>query len=147
MFAYRVLPFGLCNAPVTFQRVVLAIFVDLTTSCVQVYMDYFSVHGKTCDEALENLNKVLQICKDHRLSLNHEKCSLMMTKGIVLGHHISKDGIKVDPKKVEIIQQIQVPKTQTDVRSFLSHVGYYRGFIEGFSKIVEPLFTFLKKDS
>lgn len=78
-YAYRVLPFGLCNAPTTFQRVVLDIFVDLTTSCVEVYMDDFTVHGRTFEEALECLNKVLQRCKDHRLSLNHEKYSLMMT--------------------------------------------------------------------
>lgn len=63
-----------------------------------------------------------------------------------MGHHISKEGIKVDPKKVEIIQQIETPKTQIDVRSFLGHAVYYRRFIEGFSKIAKPLFTLLKKD-
>lgn len=66
-------------------------------------MDDFIVHGKAFDEELETLNKVFKRCKDHILSLNHEKCALMMTKRIVLGHHISKEGIQVDPKKVEVI--------------------------------------------
>lgn len=87
----------------------MVIFIDLTTSCVEVLMDDFIIHGKIFEEALYSLNKFLQRCNDHRLSLNHEKCSLMMTKGIVLGHHVSKVGIKFDPKKAETIQQIETP--------------------------------------
>lgn len=110
-------------------------------------MDDYSIHGKIDEEALKSLDKVLQRCKDHRLSLKYKKCSLMMTEGIVLGHHISKEGIKVDPNKVEVIQKIEVTKTQTYFTSFLNHAGYYRRFIEGFSRIGEPFFTLLKKDS
>lgn len=66
-------------------------------------------------------------------------------EGVVLGHHISKDRIRVDPKKVEIINEIIVPKNQIDVRSFYGHVGYYIRFIEGFNKNIEPLFTLIKK--
>jgi len=71
----------------------------------------------------------------------------MMTEGIVLGHHISQEGMKVDPKKIEIIVQISAPQTQTKVRSFSGHAGYYRRFIKNFSRISNPLFTLLKKDS
>jgi hypothetical protein len=145
-YAHPFLPFGLCIAPTTFKRVALAIFADLTTSCINIYMDDFTVHTKTYKKALESLNKVFQRYKDHRLSLNHEKCSFMMTKGIVLGNHISKEGIKVDPKKVEIIENIEILKNQIGFHSFLGHVGYYRRLIKGFSKIFEPLFTLLKKD-
>jgi hypothetical protein len=72
-YAYRVLPFGICNAPTTFQRAVLAIFSNLTNDCVEVYMDDFTVHGKDFQEALASLEKVLIRCKETNLSLSNEK--------------------------------------------------------------------------
>ena len=145
-FAYRVLPFGLCNAPATFQRAVLGIFSDLIHDCVEVYMDDFTVYGNSFEEALENLEKVLIRCKETNLSLSHEKCFMMFTEGIVLGHHISGDGIKVDRSKVEVISKLPIPNCQRDVRSFLGFTGYYRRFIENFTKIASPLFKLLTKD-
>eukprot|EP00253_Pinus_taeda_P014788 PITA_14788 len=145
-FAYRVLPFGLCNAPATFQRAVLGIFSDLIHDCVEVYMDDFTVYGDSFEEALENLEKVLIRCKETNLSLSHEKCFMMFTKGIVLGHHISGDGIKVDRSKVEVISKLPIPNCQKDVRSFLGFTGYYRIFIENFTKIASPLFKLLTKE-
>jgi len=145
-FAYRVLPFGLCNAPATFQRAVLGIFSDLIHDCVEVYMDDFTVYGDSFAEALENLEKILIRCKETNLSLSHEKCFMMSTEGIVLGHHISGDGIKVDRSKVEFISKLPIPNCQKDVRSFLGFTGYYRRFIENFTKIASPLFKLLTKD-
>ena len=78
-YAYRVLPFGLCNALATFQREVLGFFSNLIHDCVEVYMDDFTVYGNTFEEALENLEKVLKICKEENLSLSHEKCFMMFT--------------------------------------------------------------------
>ena len=118
-YAYRVLPFGLCSAPATLQRAVLGIFSNLIHDCVEVYMDEFTVYGNTFEEALENLEKVLKRCKEANLSLSHEKCFMMFTKGIVLGHHISGDGIKVDKSKVEVISKLSIPNCEKDVRSFL----------------------------
>eukprot|EP00253_Pinus_taeda_P013049 PITA_13049 len=145
-FAYRVLPFRLCNAPATFQRVVLGIFSDLIHDCVEVYMDDFTVYGDPFEEALENLEKVLIRCKETNLSLSHEKFFMMFTEGIVLGHHISGDGIKVDRSKVEVISKFPIPNCQKDVRSFLGFTRYYRRFIENFTKIASPLFKLLTKD-
>jgi len=144
--AYQVLPFGLCNAPTTFQRVVLRIFSDLIHDCVEVYMDDFTVYGDSFNEALENLEKLLIICKETNLSLIHEKCFMMFNEGIVLGHHISRDGIKVDSFKVEVISKLSVPNCQQDVGIFLGFTGYYRRFIENFTKIGSPLFKLLTKD-
>jgi len=101
-YAYKVLPFGLCNAPATFQREVLVIFFDLIHDCVEVYMDYFTVYGNTFEEALGNLEKVLIRCLETNLSLSHEKCKMLLTEGIVLGHHVSSQGIKVDLAKIEV---------------------------------------------
>ena len=145
-YAYRVLPFGLCNAPATFQREILGIFSDLIHDCVEVYMDDFTVYGNTFEEALENLENFLKRCKEANLSLSHEKCFMMFTEGIVLGHHISGDGIRVDESKVEVISRLLVPSCQKDVRSFLGFTGYYRRFIEKFTKIASPLFKLLTKD-
>jgi hypothetical protein len=78
-FAYRVLPFGLCNAPTTLQRAVLGIFSNLTHDCVEIYMDDFTVYGNTFQEALENLEKILIRCQEDNLALSHEKCKMMLT--------------------------------------------------------------------
>eukprot|EP00253_Pinus_taeda_P016213 PITA_16213 len=145
-YAYNVFPFGLCNAPATFQREVLAIFADLVHECVQVYMDDFTVYGNTYNDCLNNLEKVLKRCIETNFSLSHEKCYMTLTEGIVLGHHISASGIKVDPAKIQVLVNLMPPTTQKEVRSFLGYARYYRIFIENFSKIAQPLFKLLARD-
>jgi hypothetical protein len=76
-FSYRVLPFGLCNSPVIFQRVVLGIFVDLINECVEIYKDDFSVYGDSFEKSLHNLEKVLIRCKESNVSLSHKKCKML----------------------------------------------------------------------
>ena len=78
--------------------------------------------------------------------LSHEKCKMLLTEGIVLGNHISSQGIKLDPSKIEVIVGLPSPKTQKEVRIFLGHPGYYRHFIENFTKIAAPMFNLLTKD-
>ena len=80
------------------------------------------------------------------LSLIHEKCKMLLTEGVVLGHHVSSKGIKVNLAKIEVIVRLPPPKTQKEVRIFLGHVRYYRRFIENFTKIVAPIFGLLIKD-
>ena len=125
-YAYNVFPFGLCNAPATFQRAVLAIFADLVHECVEVYMDDFTVYGNTYDDCLNNLEKVLKRCIETNLSLSNEKCYMMLTEGIVLGHHISGSGIKVDPTKIQVLVNLMPPTTQKEVKIFLGYADYYR---------------------
>ena len=95
-FAYRHMPFGLCNAPATFQRCMMAIFFDFCEKICEVFMDDFSVYGSSFDDCLSNLDRVLQRCEDTSLVLNWEKCHFMVNEGIVLGHKISERGIEVD---------------------------------------------------
>eukprot|EP00253_Pinus_taeda_P026043 PITA_26043 len=109
-------------------------------------MDDFTVYGDSFEEALANLEKVLIRFKETNLSLSHEKCFMMFIEGIVLGHHISGDGIKVDRSKVEVISKLPIPNYQRDVRSFLGFTRYYRRCIENFTKIASPLFKLLTKD-
>ena len=145
-FAYRRMPFGLCNAPATFQRCMNAIFADYIEKIMEVFMDDFSVYGTSFDNCLFNLNKVLQRCEDQHLVLNWEKCHFMVTEGIVLGHKISGEGIEVDPAKVEAIEKLPYPRDIKGIRSFLGHAGFYRRFIKDFSKISKPLTNLLQKD-
>jgi len=145
-FSYRVLPFQLCNAPTTFERVVLGIFFYLIHDCVEVYMGDFIVYGNTFEEALENLEKVLKRCKETNLSLSHGKCFMVFIKAIVLGYQISGYGIKVDKSKAEAISKLSIRNCQNDVRIFLGFTRYDMRFIENFTKITSPLFKLLTKD-
>ncbi|GKA39245.1 reverse transcriptase domain-containing protein [Tanacetum coccineum] len=121
-FAYRRMPFGLCNAPGTFQRCMMAIFHDM-------------------------IEKTMEVCEDTNLVLNWEKCHFMCKEGIVLGHKISKSGIEVDRAKIDVIAKLPHPTTVKGVRSFLGHAGFYRRFIQDFSKISRPITHLLEKDT
>ncbi|KAL0702271.1 hypothetical protein Bca4012_058393 [Brassica carinata] len=145
-FAYRRMPFGLCNAPATFQRCMMSIFSDLIEDVVEVFMDDFSVYGSLFSACLSNLCRVLQRCEDTNLVLNWEKCHFMVKEGIVLGHKISEKGIEVDKAKIDVMISLAPPKTVKDIRSFLGHAGFYRRFIKDFSKIARPLTRLLCKE-
>ncbi|KAL4297419.1 hypothetical protein GQ457_12G013240 [Hibiscus cannabinus] len=138
--------FGLCNAPATFQRCMLAIFSDMVEDYLEVFMDDFSVSGDTFDTCLGNLAKALKRCEESDLVLNWEKCHFMVTEGTVLGHKISSQGIEVDKAKVEIIEKLPPPATVKGIRSFLGHAGFYRRFIKDFSKISKPLCNLLQQN-
>ncbi|KAL4285056.1 hypothetical protein GQ457_16G022310 [Hibiscus cannabinus] len=134
-FAFRRMPFGLCNAPATFQRCMTAIFSDLNEDCLEIFMDDFSTFGENFDNCLSNLEKVLKRCKETNLVLNWEKCHFMVDEGIVLGHKISSKGMEVDKAKIEVISKLPSSTTVKGICSFLGHAGFYRRFIEDFSKI------------
>nr|GFB81408.1 retrovirus-related Pol polyprotein from transposon 17.6 [Tanacetum cinerariifolium] len=110
-FAYRRMPFGLCNAPGTFQRCMLAIFHDMVEKAMEVFMDNFSVFRNSFENCLSRLDKMLQRCEDTNLCLNWEKSHFMVKEGIVLGHKISKNGIKIDRAKVDVIAKLHHPTT------------------------------------
>ena len=142
-FAFRRMPFGLCNALITFQRCIMAIFSDMVEKSIEVFMDDFSVIGSTFDNCLHNLTLVLKRCMETNFVLNWEKCHFMVREGIVLGHRISGRGIEVDRAKIEIIEKLPPPTSVKGVCSFLGHAGFYRWFIQDFSKVSKPLSNLL----
>nr|GEY46193.1 reverse transcriptase domain-containing protein [Tanacetum cinerariifolium] len=146
-FAYKRMLFGLCNAPGTFQRCMMAIFHDMIEKTMEVFMDDFSVFENSFSTCLTNLEKMLKRCEDTKLTLNWKKSHFMVKEGIVLGHKISKKGIEVDKAKIEVISKLPHPTTVKGIRSFLGHAGFYRHFIKDFLQISRPMTHLLDKNS
>nr|GEW03817.1 reverse transcriptase domain-containing protein [Tanacetum cinerariifolium] len=146
-FAYRRMPFGLCNASETFQRCMMAIFYDMIEKTMEVFLDDFSVFGDSFSSCLSHLYTMLQRCEDTNLVLNWEKCHFMVKEGIFLGHKISKNRLEVDQAKVDVIAKLPHPTIVNGVRSFLGHVDFYRRFIQDFSKIARPMTHLLEKET
>ena len=146
-FDFRRMTFGLCNAPATFQRCMMSMFSNLVEEPMEIFMDDFSVYGSSFDKCLENLETILQRCKDKNLTLNWEKCHFMVIEGIVLGHKIFAAGLEVDQAKISIIKTLLPPTTVKGIKKFLGHTRFYKGFIKDFSKISRPLCRLLEKDA
>ncbi|GJY88390.1 reverse transcriptase domain-containing protein [Tanacetum coccineum] len=146
-FAYRRMPFGLCNAHGTFQRCMVAIFHFMIEKTIEVFMDDFLVFWDSFSSCLSHLDMILKWCEDTNLVLNWEKCHFMVKEGIVLGHKISKSGIKVDRAKMDVIAKLPPSTTVKGIRSFLGHASFYRRFIKDFSKIARPMTHLLEKDT
>ena len=124
-FAFRRMPFGLCNALGTFQRCMVSICSDLIKNYIEIFMDDFTVYGDSFDACLDNLSHVLEHCIETNLVLNFEKCHFMVEKGSVLGHIVSCRGIEVDKAKIDLVVNLPYPTSVREVRSFLGHAGFY----------------------
>ena len=146
-FDFRRMPFGLCNAPATFQSCMMSMFSDLAKEVMEIFMDDFTVYGSSFEHCLQNLGTVLHRCQDKNLVLNWEKFHFMVTEGIVLGHRISATGLEVDQAKVSIIKTLLPPTTVKGIISFWGHAGFYKRFIRDFLKIARPLCRLLEKDA
>ncbi|GJV68697.1 putative reverse transcriptase domain-containing protein, partial [Tanacetum coccineum] len=146
-FTYKRMPFGLCNAPATFQRCMVAIFLELIEDSMEVFMDNFSVFGSSFSHCLKNLEKMLKRCEETNLVLNWEKFHFMVKEGIFLRHKVSGSGIEVDKAKIEVISKLPYPTNVKAIRSFLGHAGFYRRFIKDFSQIGLPMTQLLVKDA
>ena len=146
-YAYRRMPFGLCNAPTTFHHCMLSIFSDLVERIMEVYMDDITIYRGSFEECLINQESVLHRCIEKNLVLNWENCHFMVSEGIVLGHIISEKGIEVDKEKIDLISKLPSPINIKTVRQFLGHAGFYRRFIMDFSKTAKPLYQLLEKDA
>ena len=144
-YQFRVMPFGLCNAPGTFQREMNRIFFPLIGVCMFVYIDDLVIFSPSIEEHIQDLRKVFTIIKNNGLKINLEKCHFFKKKVELLGHILSVEGVAPIPGKTEIIHNWLPPKNITQLRSFLGAVGYYRKFIFNFAKMARPLYKLLKK--
>jgi hypothetical protein len=145
-YQFKVLCFGLSNAPATFQRVMDDVFRELMVrNTVLVYLDDILVMSRTLDEHVTHLREVLTLLREHRLYAKFSKCSFAQTHTKFLGHIVSAEGLQVDPDKTSVVRDWPHPKNVSELRSFLGLASYFRRFIRGFSQLASPL-TDLTKD-
>jgi hypothetical protein len=145
-YQFKVLAFGLTNAPATFQSVMNTIFSPLVNRCVVVYLDDILIYSRTPEEHLVHLRQVLEILRKHKFYAKMKKCTFFQTETLFLGHVVGQDGIKPDPAKVTSVHNWPVPRSVTHVRSFLGLTNYFRRFIQGYAKMARPLHDLTKKD-
>ena len=139
LYQFELMPFGLCNAPATFEAMMETLLSDLLWRKCLVYLDDVIVFGKTFEECALNLGEVLDRIRCNGLTLKPKKCELFRKSMVYLGRIISTDGVKADPDKLETVATWETPKGPKDIRSFLGFCSYYRDFIPGFSRVSQPL--------
>ena len=141
------MPFSLCNAPATFQRLMQNILGELNLMYCLIYLDDVIVYSMTPEEHLQRMHVIFDCLREHGLKLKPTKCDLFRTELIYLAHHVSKDGVKASKKNVASIVACLPPNTYTDIRSFMGVVGHYRCFIKGFMHIAAPLYDLISGDN
>ena len=144
-FAFNVMPFGLCNAPATFQRLMDCTMAGLNYEMCLLYLDDIIVFSRNLDTHLNRLNMVLDRLKQANLKLKPSKCCFLQREVEFLGYKVSAGGIETDKKKIEAVMNWPVPSKLREVRGFLGLCGYYRRFVDKFSEIAAPLHALQKK--
>jgi hypothetical protein len=145
LFEFVRMPFGLCNVPATFQRLMEIVLRDLLGKCVYVYMNDICVFAHSVKEHFEDLEMVFKRIKEAKLKLRKEKCDFMSREVKYLGHVLTINGLMPQKDKIEAIMSFKIPKTVKQLQNFLGLAYYYRKFIKDFSKIASPLFRNTEK--
>jgi hypothetical protein len=146
LYEFTVMSFGLTNAPAYFMYMINKVFMEYLDKFVVVFIDDILVYSRNEEEHEGHLRLVLQKLRDHKLYAKLSKCEFWLKQVAFLGHVVSKGGISVDPSKVQDVLGWKTPTSVSDIRSFHGLAGYYRRFIEGFSRISKPMTELLEKD-
>jgi hypothetical protein len=146
LYEFMVMSLGLTIAPAYFLYMMNEVFMEYLDKSVMVFIDDILVYSRNEEEHEGHLHLVLQKLQDHKLYTKLSKCEFWLKQVAFLGHVTSKGGIYVDPRKVQDVLSWMAPMSVSDIQSFLGLDGYYRRFIEGFSKIRKPMIELLEKD-
>lgn len=144
VYTYNWMPFGLCNAPATFQKIVLHIFDKISVRNFQAFLDDWPIYSEQ-DTHLVALRECMERCQRARLAFNPKKWRFMVPQGKLLGHIVCKVGLKTDPDKIRVIVEMESPIDVIGLKSFLGHIGYYKRFIKNFADISYPLDKLTRK--
>ena len=147
LYQFRVMPFGLCNAPSTFQRLMELVLAGFRWEICLAYLDDVVVFGRTWEEHLERLRLVLTRLQVAHLKLHPKKCQFFKQSVCFLGHIISNNGVGTDPAKISIVANWPTPANISELRSFLGLASYYRQFVHHFAEIAAPLHRLQEKGS
>jgi hypothetical protein len=146
-YEFLVIPFGLCNATSTFQSLMNHVFRPFIRHFVLVFFDDILIYSKIWQSHLSHVNQVLHLLSKNQLFLKQSKCIFGSSEFEYLGHIVGKDGVRVDPKKIESIQYWSRPKTLKRLHGVLGLTGYYRKFVRNYGKIGSPLTSLLKENA
>ncbi|GJT12651.1 reverse transcriptase domain-containing protein [Tanacetum coccineum] len=145
-FEFTVMPYGLTNAPAIFMDLMNRVYKPYLDKFVIVFIDDILIYSKSEEEHEVHLKTILDLLKTEMLYAKFSKCEFWLKEVQFLGHVVNRDGIHVDPSKVESVKNWKTPESPTEIRSFLGLAGYYRRFIENFSKIAKPLTLLTQKN-
>ena len=147
LYEFQVMPFGLCNAPATFQRLMEGVLKDLVQRKCLIYLDDILVIGRTFAEHLANLREVFKRLWDAGLRLKQAKCKVVQQAVEFLGYIVSRSGISTDPRKIVAVKEYPAPQDAKALKSFLGLASYYRRFVPLFSSVAKPLYALTRKDT
>ena len=146
-YEFTVMLFGLTNAPAFFMTLMNKVFMEELDLFVMVFIDDILVYSKNAEEHGQHLRVVMGKLRKHQLYAKFSKCEFWLQRVNFLGHVLTAEGVEVDPEKIKAISEWKQPTSAKEIRSFLGLAGYYRRFIEGFSKIARPMTELLRKDT
>lgn len=147
LYEYVRIPFGVCNGPATFQRLMQVTMSDLIFQMLLVYLDDILIYSETFEQHLERLETVLKRLAETGLKVKLQKCAFLQQSVKFLVHQVSAEGVGTDPSKVSAVKNWKVPATAEELQSFLGFCSYYRRFIRGFSQIAGPLHDLVNRCS
>jgi len=144
LFEFLRMPFGLCNAPMTFQRAMWTLFGDMFRAGILAYLDDVLIHDVSVDGVLNKLRTVFERLRDAGMRVNLAKCTFFPRALKYLGHVIKDGCLMLDPQRVDVLKRIKPPKTQSEVRSYLGYFGHYRQYVKNFARLTKPVTAMLR---